>query len=177
MSRFGPIVLKRPRNQMLLTCLTWALGVSTATDKHPSICPFELGKSHQRKSSKLCDEPQQLGCGGQASKSRFHSALDAGRFCLQWESSCCHEGCLGEGALGDGFFRMISVLAFYFFVFTPSKRDVFPYKRHGLSIPGWLKNADASSAGMARWPRWVVDGGNFSAIVECPEMSRSCVDL
>lgn len=27
-SRFGPIVLKRPRNQMLLTCLTWALGVS-----------------------------------------------------------------------------------------------------------------------------------------------------
>ena len=139
MSRFGPIVLKRPRNQMLLTCLTWALGVSTATDKHPSICPFELGKSHQRKSSKLCDVPQQLGCGGQASKSRFHSALDAGRFCLQWESSCCHEGCLGEGALGDGFFRMISVLAFYFFVSLLHKKGCVSLQTTWAFHPGLAK--------------------------------------
>ena len=134
MSRFGPIVLKRPRNQMLLTCLTWALGVSTATDKHPSICPFELGKSHQRKSSKLCDVPQQLGCGGQASKSRFHSALDAGRFCLQWESSCCHEGCLGEGALGDGFSNDFCA-CFLFFCFHSFKK-CFP--TNDMGFPSWV---------------------------------------
>ncbi len=163
-SRFGPIVLKRP--QKIRCCrLVW-LGhffcLSIAIDKHPwAFVLLNWQKVTNKKSSKLCLYWCTTSFGG--AKINVPLSLctwrrtilpSVGVQLLPWRVSWW------RWVESDGFFGMNFCGAFHF-LFSPLQKGMC-FSTNTWDFPSCLActNGDGS-AGMARWASWIVDGGNF----------------
>ena len=128
---------KATKNQMLSTCLTWTFFLSLDSYWQTSlgICPFELGKSHQQKIHQtLLVLMYHNFWGGKDQRPIFTLHLTQDDSVFSGSPVVAMKGVLVKVGWVRWIFWNEFLWCFDFFVFTPSKRDVFLYKHMGFSI-------------------------------------------